>query len=130
MDLASPHWPFRRRLEEHQETGNNIQDARDSSTKNRDVVTSVVIMDALPGAVGNTQTPTASRQGASTGGIKSTYIQSLSAISSCSVSDSAGVIEGVGRKYRFLPESKGCTAESLALALRARARDDGCTSRR
>ena len=54
MDLASPHWPLRRRLEEHQETGNNIQDARDSSTKNRDVVTSVVVMDTLPGAVGNT----------------------------------------------------------------------------
>ena len=33
-------------------------------------------------------------------------------------------------KYRFLPESKGCTAKSLVLTLRARARDDGCTSRR
>ena len=34
------------------------------------------------------------------------------------------------RKYRFLPESKGCTAESLARARSARARDDGYTSRR
>ena len=33
-------------------------------------------------------------------------------------------------KYRFLSESKGCTAESLARARSARARDDGCTSRR
>ena len=55
MDLASPHWPRRRRLEEHQEAGNNIQDARDSSTKTRDVITSVVVMDTSPGAVGNTQ---------------------------------------------------------------------------
>ena len=33
-------------------------------------------------------------------------------------------------KYRFLPESKGCKAESIARARSARARDDGCTSRR
>ena len=36
----------------------------------------------------------------------------------------------IEEKYRFLPESKGCTAESLARARSARARDDGCTSRR
>ena len=36
----------------------------------------------------------------------------------------------IRNKYRFLPESKGCTAESLARARSARARDGGCTSRR
>ena len=42
------------------------------------------------------------------------------------------LLAGTWSKYRFLPESEGCSAEFLAQArcARACARDDGCTSRR
>ena len=40
-------------------------------------------------------------------------------------------VQGCDSLYRFLPKSKGCTAESLARVRSARARDDvGCTFRR
>ena len=97
MDLASPHWPLCRRLEdlEHQETGNNIQDARDSSTKNRDVVTSVVVVDTLPelSATPKRRLPV----GKEVHLLAESRAPTLAAISSCSVSDSAGVKERVGR---------------------------------